>query len=392
MTEKLKIGVIGLGYVGLANTLLLGQENQVIAYDLDKEKIKLLKSGKSPIEDTEIQDYLAEKNEHIQFTQDFSEAIEGSHLVLIATPTNYDEETNVFDTSSIESSIAKAIQINRKAIFLIKSTIPIGYTEHLRKKLAYEQIIFSPEFLREGRALYDNLYPSRIIVGDQTFLGEKIAELFKKSIKQQDVPIVYMEAKEAEAVKLFANTYLAMRIAYFNELDTYAEIHGLNTEKLIRGIGLDPRIGDYYNNPSFGYGGYCLPKDSKQLEANFEHIPNRIIHAIVEANEVRKEFITNQIMKKQSKVIGIYKLAMKKGSDNYRQSAIQTIISLLKDNGKEVIIYEPSFSADSFDGCPVMQDFIEFEKNSELIVANRMDSILQPIAEKVYTRDLFNRD
>lgn len=387
-----KIAVLGLGYVGLANALLLAQNDQVIAYDINHEKIKQLQQGSSPIEDHKIQEFLARKDLSISFTQQFYQTVASAEYVLIATPTDYDPQKNYFDTSSIDQVIEKALSINPEACFIIKSTIPVGYTSQLRETFKTNRIIFSPEFLREGHALQDNLYPSRIIVGEKSQQGEAIAELFSKNAWKKEIPVLLTGAAEAEAIKLYANSYLALRVAYFNELDTYAELHQLNTREIIEGVGLDNRIGTHYNNPSFGYGGYCLPKDTKQLLANYENVPCTLIRAIVEANTVRKDFIAQQIIHLQPETVGIYRLTMKADSDNFRYSSIQGIIRRLQEQGIPVIVYEPTLKAGNSFQYEVETDFEVFKHRSSLIVANRVEKELADVQHKLYTRDIFGRD
>ncbi|OQO70407.1 UDP-glucose 6-dehydrogenase [Enterococcus villorum] len=388
----MKISVFGMGYVGLANALLLAQNNEVVAYDIDKEKIEELVQKHSPIEDKEVQAFLSDETLHITFTQDFKTAALFGDYIFIATPTDYDEQKNLFDTSTIEEVIEKVQNVRHDAVFIIKSTIPLGYIKYLEARYHTNNFIFSPEFLREGKALYDNLYPSRIVVGENTPRGKIVAMLFKNNARKKDIPIILTGSMEAEAIKLFSNTYLALRIAYFNELDTYAEIHGLNTSQIVSGISMDPRIGSYYNNPSFGYGGYCLPKDTKQLAANYHHVPSELIQAIVQSNDTRKAFIANQIMAKNPKVVGIYRLTMKAGSDNFRYSSVLSVMKHLKEKGLSVIIYEPTVKEKHFSTFEVINEFDKFKKCSDIILANRFDAQLSEVKEKVYTRDIFGRD
>ena len=389
----MKIAVAGTGYVGLSLATLLSQKNEVIALDVIPEKVKKINNRISPIQDEYIEKYFKEKELNLKATLDYKEAFEGAEFVIISTPTNYDEEKNFFDTSSVEDIIEKVLSMNDKNItMVVKSTIPVGYIEKIREEYVTDRIFFSPEFLREGKALYDNLYPSRIIVGDKGEKGKEFASLLKEASLKQDVETLFMNSTEAEAVKLFANTYLALRVAYFNELDTYAEIKGLNTKDIIQGVGLDPRIGTHYNNPSFGYGGYCLPKDTKQLLANYKDIPQNLIEAIVNSNKTRKEFITDEILQMKPEIVGIYRLTMKSGSDNFRSSAIQDIIKSLKAENQKVIIYEPTLKKDEFNGCKVVDNLEEFKNISSVIMANRLEEKLMDVKEKVYTRDLFARD
>ena len=388
----MEISIFGLGYVGLANTLLLAQKEQVKAYDIVSGKINMLKNDESPLEDKEIQEFLKRDDLNIDFTQDFEETVNFGDYLIIATPTDYDEKKNYFNTSTVEDVIEKALAIRPDATFIIKSTVPVGYTEELKKKYNTDNIIFSPEFLREGRALYDNLHPSRIIVGECSERGQEIANMFLKNAYDKDVPVLLTHSTEAEAIKLFSNTYLALRVAYFNELDTYAESRGLNTKQIIEGIGLDPRIGSHYNNPSFGYGGYCLPKDTKQLLANYEDVPSNIMGAIVDANTTRKDFIADQILAKKPEVVGVYRLTMKANSDNFRYSSIQGVMKRLKSKGIEVVVYEPTLNDEEFFRSKVIKDFEEFKDMSDIIVSNRFERELQEVEEKVYTRDIFRRD
>lgn len=388
----MKIAVAGTGYVGLSIACLLAQKNEVIALDVIKEKVDMINAGKSPIRDKEIEDFLANKKLDLKATLDYKEAFEGAKFIIISTPTNYNDETKYFDTSSVEDIIEKVISMNIDTTMVIKSTIPVGYVESIKKKYGISNIMFSPEFLREGKALYDNLYPSRIIVGEKSERAIEFANLLKDGALKENVETKYMNSTEAEAVKLFANTYLALRVSYFNELDTYAEIKGLNTKDIIEGVCLDPRIGTHYNNPSFGYGGYCLPKDTKQLLANFNDVPQNLIRAIVRSNETRKKHIADMIMGKSPKVVGIYRLTMKADSDNFRFSAIQGVISRLKEKNTKIIIYEPTLKDEEFDGCKVIKEFKKFAEKADVIIANRYEDQLFEVREKVYTRDLYSRD